>query len=64
MLRAAVARVVAASVAATVKLAVPASVGVPEMTPAEERLKPAGSAPAESVQVYGGKPPLAASAAE
>jgi hypothetical protein len=39
------------SVAMTVKLEVPAVVGVPEMTPDELRERPAGSVPEERVQV-------------
>jgi hypothetical protein len=43
----------AESVTLTVKVAVPAAVGLPEMMPPVERLKPAGSAePDATVQVY------------
>ena len=45
----------------TVKLEVPAAVGVPLSRPAEERLRPAGSVPADTDQVYGVVPPAAAS---
>ena len=49
-----------ASVAVIVKLNVPAAVGVPEMTPLDElRVRPFGSAPLESVKVYGAVPPTA-----
>ena len=51
----------ALSVALTVKLAVPAVVGVPEMVPPALRLSPAGSEPVDTDQVYGGDPPVAAS---
>ena len=47
MLRVAVARLDEASVTATVKLEVPAAVGVPEITPAVERVRPEGSVPAD-----------------
>src|SRR5690348_4058792 len=42
----------------TVKLAVPGAVGVPEITPAALKVKPAGSAPVE-VHVLPPVPPLA-----
>ena len=42
----------------------PAVVGVPVITPLEERVRPAGRAPLATVHVYGGFPPLAASVAE
>jgi hypothetical protein len=42
-----------ASVTWAVKLAVPAVVGVPEMTPPEERDRPAGREPEASDQLYG-----------
>lgn len=49
------------SLTCTVKLKVPAEVGVPEMAPvAEARLRPAGSEPWLMLQVYGDVPPLAA----
>ena len=51
----------ALSVTFTVKLAVPAVVGVPEMVPLVLRLSPAGSEPVDTVHVYGGEPPVAAS---
>ena len=46
----------------TVKLKVPAAVGVPLRTPAEDRFRPAGSVPADTDQLYGVVPPVAASA--
>lgn len=47
------------SVACTVKVAVPAVVGVPEITPvAAFNVKPAGSAPMVTVQLTAGVPPL------
>ena len=49
-----------ASDACTVKLEVPAEVGVPEICPLVERVKPAGKAPVMRVQVYGVAPPVAA----
>ena len=48
------------SVTRTVKLEVPEAVGVPLITPPELRLKPAGSEPDASDQLYGVTPPLAA----
>src|SRR4029077_10471185 len=52
----------AASVTCTVNDAVPAVVGVPEITPVDAtRLNPAGSVPALTLQVYGVVPPLACS---
>ena len=45
----------------TVKLELSAVVGVPLRTPAEERLRPAGSVPADTDQLYGVVPPVAAS---
>jgi len=43
-----------------VKLNVPAAVGVPEIDPLEAvKLKPPGSAPALTLQLYGVVPPLA-----
>jgi hypothetical protein len=47
-----------------VKFAVPAVVGVPLMVPFALGLKPAGSAPAEMLQVYPPVPPLAPSVCE
>ena len=50
------------SVTLTVKLAVPAAVGVPLIRPvAPFTLSPAGKFPELTVQAYGGDPPLAAS---
>ena len=55
----------AASFTCIVNDAVPAVVGVPEMTPVDAtRLSPAGSVPALTVQLYGAVPPLACSVAE
>jgi hypothetical protein len=49
----------------TVKLDVPAVVGVPEITPEEEESEsPAGSAPVMMLHVYGGTPYSASSVAE
>jgi hypothetical protein len=62
MLKAAVAVAlgVAESWTWTVKLDVPVAVGVPEMTPVVAfKVRPAGSAPAMMLQVYGGVPPMA-----
>src|SRR5437868_694455 len=51
---------VALSATRTVKLAVPAAVGVPVSAPVvDEIVIPAGKAPAEMVKVYGAVPPLA-----
>jgi hypothetical protein len=47
------------SVALTVKLLVPDTVGIPDIIPPDERVSPAGSDPADIVQVYGDTPPLA-----
>ena len=52
------------SVAFTVKLKEPEAVGVPEIVPAEDRVTPAGNAPARMLQLYGVVPPLAASVVE
>ena len=49
--RGAVAVRAAASVTLAVKLNVPAVVGVPDKSPAEERVSPPGNAPALTVQV-------------
>ena len=49
------------SVTRTVKLDVPAAVGVPEMTPALERERPEGSVPETVDHEYGDVPPVAAS---
>lgn len=43
----------------TVKLDVPAFVGLPEMTPALESTSPAGRLPLEIDHLYGDFPPLA-----
>ena len=48
----------AASVTFTVKLEVPAVVGVPEIVPLLASVKPVGSDPALIDHVYGGVPPL------
>jgi hypothetical protein len=45
------------SVTCTVKLKGPVAVGVPEIRPAEERLRPGGRDPENSAQVYGAVPP-------
>src|SRR5215831_11083075 len=47
-----------ASVAFTVNVYVPATVGVPEITPAADRDVPVGSDPVRSAQVYGAAPPV------
>jgi hypothetical protein len=41
------------SVTRTVKLEVPVAVGVPEIVPAAERVKPVGKDPEVRLQVYG-----------
>jgi hypothetical protein len=46
-------------VACTVNEELPVAVGVPDNTPAEVRLRPAGNEPALFVNVYGLVPPLA-----
>jgi hypothetical protein len=51
------------SVTATVKFEVPLAVGVPEITPALDKVRPAGRLPAFIDQVYPGVPPPAASVA-
>ena len=61
---AAVAEADALSVTRTVKLLVPAVLGVPDMVPPAARLNPAGSVPLATVHEYGGDPPDAASAWE
>ena len=48
----------------TVKFAVAATLGVPEMTPPVDRVKPVGNAPALSDHVYGAVPPVAARVCE
>jgi hypothetical protein len=45
----------------TAKLEVPAAVGVPSRTPVADRLRPAGSVPEDTDQVYGTVPPVAVS---
>ncbi len=50
------------SVTVTVKLAVCAAVGVPEMVPAEVSTRPAGNAPAVIANEYGAVPPAGVSA--
>ena len=52
-----------ASVATAVKLKVPDAVGVPEISPAAERVKPLGGAPAPVANAYGPCPPAAVSVA-
>src|SRR3954447_9543071 len=44
----------------TVKSKSPAPVGIPAIAPVPESVIPAGSAPPETVHVYGGVPPVAA----
>jgi hypothetical protein len=56
----AVCGVEAESVALIVKVLFPAAVGVPESTPAELNIRPAGRVPVLRLQVYGGVPPVAA----
>ena len=54
-----------ASVTLTVKLDVPAAVGVPDSTPVEAfRVIPAGSVPALTDHAYGAVPPLTVSVSE
>jgi hypothetical protein len=64
MLRLLVALALAESVARTVKVAVPAEVGVPEIAPAVSMESPPGRLPDSSDHVYGGVPPLALTEAE
>ena len=52
------------SVTLAVKLKEPEAVGVPEIVPAEDSARPAGSAPELMLQPYGVVPPLAASVIE
>jgi hypothetical protein len=52
------------SLTAIVTVVLPACVGVPEMTPLDERLRPAGSAPSVTCQEYGAVPPEPVSACE
>jgi hypothetical protein len=47
------------STTCTVKLGLPCSLGVPEMTPLAERLKPAGREPAKRAHESGAVPPAA-----
>jgi hypothetical protein len=49
----------ALSVAVTVKVAVPAPVGVPDKDPSLPSVRPGGKLPAVTVHVNGGEPPLA-----
>jgi hypothetical protein len=52
------------SVTFTVKVVEPAVVGVPEIVPLVERVKPAGKDPELMLQEYGVVPPVAASVVE
>jgi hypothetical protein len=52
-----------ASLTRTVKLTVPAAVGVPLITP-PDKANPAGNGPVASVHVYGNVPPLAVNVCE
>ena len=52
------------SVTLAVKLKEPEAVGVPEIVPAEDSVRPPGNAPALMLQPYGVVPPLAASVVE
>jgi hypothetical protein len=49
----------AASVTLAVKVKLPVAVGVPVSAPPVVNVNPAGSAPEETVHVYGSVPPLA-----
>ena len=61
----AVADPLALSTTFTLKLEEPALLGVPLNTPAALSVKPAGTAPLETLQfAYGGVPPLAARVSE
>src|SRR5262252_3122336 len=53
-----------ASVAFTVNVYVPATVGVPEITPAADRDSPVGRLPVRVAHVYGAAPPVTCSAWE
>ena len=64
ILRFAVALAKLESFTRTVKAEVPASVGVPEITPESEMVVPAGKLPFVSDQVYGPVPPVAAKVLE
>jgi len=44
----------------TVKMEVPVTVGVPLRTPTVDKLRPAGRVPADTDQLYGVVPPVAA----
>ena len=48
----------------TVKLEVPALLGVPEITPPDDRVSPAGRDPEAMLHTYGAIPPLADRVAE
>jgi hypothetical protein len=52
------------STTVTVTELVPTSVGVPAITPPELSRRPCGSAPPETVHVYGAVPPIAISDVE
>ena len=52
------------SVTFTVKLNEPDAVGVPEMVPPEDSVRPVGKAPELRLQLYGAVPPLATSVVE
>jgi hypothetical protein len=52
------------SVAFTVKVENPAVVGVPEIVPLVERVKPAGKDPELTLHEYGVVPPVAANVVE
>jgi hypothetical protein len=52
------------SVTFTVTLKEPEAVGVPEMAPAEESVRPGGNEPELIPQVYGVTPPVASKVAE
>jgi hypothetical protein len=52
------------SVTFTVKVEEPAVVGVPEIVPVVESVKPAGKDPELMLQEYGAVPPVAASVVE
>jgi hypothetical protein len=53
-----------ASVTTTPNDEAPYAVGIPEINPPADRVRPAGSAPEMRDQVKGGAPPLAASVCE
>ncbi|MBB5342491.1 hypothetical protein HDF10_000441 [Edaphobacter lichenicola] len=50
------------SVTVIVNEKLPLEVGVPEITPVEDRLSPEGNCPAVTLQVYAGVPPFAVNA--